>query len=201
VESLRGSVTSFFNDNCPLVFKVSIADVSLIEFVNPESSRSKLKEAEGLLAKGGILLSLDKIAMAFAEMIHDYETRKEDGLYGSAFFFGPEVRIHSILALSRQELSGSPFSGLFDRVAQSIESLQSAIKILAMGIDYRKYSKFRGLTPEVLLGVSGGPPFIAKRFSEENKPSVAQAKFCIEFVVESALTLAEFDYTWAREHG
>jgi hypothetical protein len=39
IESFRVSTTNFFQENTPLVFGVALDDISLIEFVNPDSSR------------------------------------------------------------------------------------------------------------------------------------------------------------------
>ena len=195
VESFRGSVTNFFNDNSPLVFGIAIADVSLVEYVNPESSRNKLKEAETALAEGDTLSALDKIALAFAEMIQDYETRKQDGFYNSPFYFGRDLHFLNSFFMG---LGHDSFSDFVDRVKESIEAMQEAIKILALGLDYRKYSKFRQLTPHLNMVMSGNYS-IVRRFQEENKPSIDDARFCIDFVVESALALAEFDYTVMQE--
>jgi hypothetical protein len=198
VESFRGSTTSFFNDNTPLVFGLPLSSVSLIEFVNPESSRIKLKETESDLLKMDTLSALDKIAIAFEEMIRDYETRKCDRSYNSPFYFGRDLRFLSsfFMGLNHGSLSSSnhKLGDFVDSVKESIEALQRAIKILALGLDYRKYSKFRRLTPNLTMLMSG--EFVAHRkYSENNKPSVDDTRFCIDFVVESALVLAEFDYT------
>jgi len=203
VESFRGSVTNFFNDNTPLVFGLSLADVSLIEYVNPESSRNKLKEAEDDLAKGDTLLALDKIALAFGDMILDYETRKRDDFYSSPFYFGRDLTFFNsfFMGLGHDSLSSTErkLGEFVDRVKESIEAMQEAIKILALGLDYRKYSKFRQLTPHLTM-VMSGDHFIRRKFEEANKPSVDDTRFCIDFVVESALALAEFDYTLTRDN-
>jgi len=190
IESFRGSVTSFFNDNTPMVFGIPIADVSLIEYVNPESSRNKLKEAEDDLKKGDTLTALDKIAVAFEEMVQDYKTRKTR-FYGSPFYFGRRLTFLSSFFLG---LDNDRLGDFVDNVKESIEAMQEAIKILALGLDYRKYSKFRQLTPHITM-VESDRYVINRSLEEENKPSVDDARFCIDFVVESALALAEFDYT------
>jgi hypothetical protein len=196
IEAFRGNVTSFFGDNTPLVFGVRITDISLVEYVNPESSRNKLKEAEVHLESGDTLSALDKISLAFAEMIRDYETRKRDRFFRSPFYFGPDLEFLSsfFIGLRGESRSERGLSEFVDNVKKSIEAMQEAIKILALGLDYRKYSKFRQLTPRVALVLPGGH-VIQRRFGEEDKPPVEEARFCIDFVIESALALAEFDYT------
>lgn len=134
VESFRGSVTSFFNDNSPLIFGVPITDVSLIEYVNPGSSRNKLKEAEDDLTKGDTLSALDKIALAFAEMIRDYETRKRDRFYSSPFYFGRDLRFLSSFSmkLGHGALSSADrkLGDFVDRVKESIEACRRRSRFL-----------------------------------------------------------------------
>lgn len=198
IESFRASTTNFFQDNTPLVFGVALNDISLIEFVNPDSSRQKLKDAQGQIESGDMLAALDNIALAFAEMIADYENRKRNQYHMSPFFFGQSMTFLSSfhMRLGTGSLS-SPERRLgefIDKVKESIEAMQSAIKMLALGIDYRKYSRFKMLTPH-LTQVMSGDWVIHRRFEEEQKPPQEDARFCIDFVIESALALAEFDYT------
>lgn len=193
IESFRASATNFFQDNTPVVFGLNLADVSLIEFVNPESSRKKLKDAQLDSQNGDIPAALDKIALAFAEMVADYEERKRVGYHGSPFYFGRDLTFHSSFFMGID--TGSNNLGDFvDLVKESIEAMQSAIKILALGLDYRKYSKFKQLTP-TLTRVMSGDWIINRGFNSQQSPSQDDVVFCLDFVIESALAFAEFDYT------
>lgn len=198
VESFRASTTSFFHSNTQIVFDVTLDEVSLIEFVSPASSRQKLKDALDNINNDEILVALEKIAIAFMEMLVDYEDRKGARFHRSPFFFGREMTFLSSFfmglkrgSLSRQERKLSDF---IDNVKESIEAMQEAIKMLALGIDYRKYSLFKQLTPNVRRVLSGDW-VVDRMFKENEMPSHEDAKFCIDFVIESALALAEFDYT------
>jgi len=198
IESFRASTTSFFQDNTRLVFSVTLEEVSLIEFVNPESAREKLKEALDQIQCGDTLAALDNTALAFTEMIADYEDRKRYNVYTSPFYFGKSM---TLLSSVHMGFSGGSLSSperklreFIDNVKESIEAMQDAIKMLALGIDYRKYSRFKMLTPH-LTRVMSGEWVIGQRFKEDEKPSQEDARFCVDFVIESALALAEFDYT------
>lgn len=138
IESFRASTTNFFQDNTPLVFGVALDDISLVEFVNPGSSRQKLKDAQGQIESGDTLVALDNIALAFAEMIADYENRKRNQYYMSPFFFGQSMTFLNsfYMGLDTGSLS-SPEHRLgefIDKVKESIEAMQSAIKMLALGV-------------------------------------------------------------------
>jgi hypothetical protein len=189
IEAFRGSTTSFFEDNIFLIFGVTLNEVSLIEFVNPESSREKLKEAQRFIGDNDTLSALDKIAIAFEEMIQDYETRKVDKFHRSPFRIGE--RLH----LNRFELSPGSIGlpSFLKQVEKSIEDMRDVLKILALGIDYRKFSKFKQLSPFVVQ-FANGTWAINGRVMGDKKPSIEETRFCFDFVIESALKLAEFDY-------
>ena len=191
VEAFRGSVTSFFAENTPLVFGVEFDDVSLDDFVSPASARASLKKARTQIESGDILPALQEIALAFTDVVTDYERRKLDSLYRSPFYFGPPYLFPDSRFTAFGEVEVSEFSKY---ACESIMALQQAVKILALGLDYRKYSKFRYLTPSVVPTAEGEYAF-GGRGDESHEPSAEEARFCIDFVIESSLALAEFDYT------
>lgn len=198
IEAFRASATSFFQDNTPLVFGVVFEDVSLVEYVNPEASRLLLTEAQADIATGDIHSALGKIAIAYEEMIRDYEDRKRDRHRRSPFYFGRDLAFHGTVFMGLGHGTSSNerrFAEFVDRVKESIETMQGAIKTIALGIDYRKYSKFKRLTPALVRTMDG--QWHVQRFASEadNLLSAEGARFCIAFVVESALALAEFDYS------
>jgi hypothetical protein len=196
IEAFRATTVSFFQENTPLVFGLDIDEVSLLEFVNPDKSRELLKEAQALVSAGETVEALDKVAVAYAEMLEDYEDRKRKD-YASPFDFGPSLTFHSssFMKLSRRTTEERKFADFVDKVRESLDAMQGAIKTLAFGIDYRKHSRFKALTPHLVRVMSGDWHIQRRRDSEER--SADDVKFCIDFVVESALALSEFDYSWS----
>lgn len=197
IESFRASTTSFFQDNTRRVFGIDLDEVSLIEFVNPESARARLHEAQESIRRGDTLDALDKIAVAFTEIISDYEDRKRDRFEDSPFYFGRDLTFLSSFHMGLRPVD-EKLADFVDRVKESLEAMQDAIKVLALGMDYRKYSKFKRLTPNVTR-IPRGDLDLHRRFDEEHAPSVDDARFCVDFVVESALALSEFDYSVPRD--
>ena len=193
IESFRASATAFFKDSTPLVFGLQWDQVSLVEFVNPDAARNHLKEAEADIQSGDILAALDKIAIAFEEMIDDFESRKRDHLDRSPFYFGREMTFlssHSMTSFGPS--SGHGLGEFVDRVKESLESMQQAIKILALGLDYRRYSRFKLLTPTIWKLAFGS--YSPQRWQKKEKLSADDARFCYDFVVESSLVLGQSDY-------
>ena len=78
-----------------------------------------------------------------------------------------------------------------DKVKESLESMQDAIKIISFGIDYKRFLKFKMLTPYVMRtynGVHVSQMRGGKKWTKEN------CQYCIDFVSDCALKLQEFDF-------
>jgi hypothetical protein len=78
--------------------------------------------------------ALTKIAIAFDQIIDDYESRKKFRYGRSPFFFGDPLEYYNTDG----------------EVKEFIEPMHEAMKILTLGLDYRRYVKFRLLVPELL---------------------------------------------------
>lgn len=142
------------------------------------------------------------MAIAYAEMIRDYEDRKRDRFHESPFYFGADLKFHDafFLGLRRSESAEVRKLGEFvDRAKVSIEAMQGAIKTLALGVDYRKYARFKRLTPQLQRVMSGDLVVQRPASGRAAPPSADDARFCLDFVIESALALAEFDYSMSEE--
>jgi len=194
IEAHRATITNFFQDNVPLVFEKTLDEISLVEFVNPESARQKLKLAQEFIQKEEIKPALENVAAAFEEMIYDYEARKRE-FYRSPYFFGEEMTFLSSFHMDLDEsMTGSGrLSEFVDKVKESIEEIQSAIKILALGIDYRKYAKFKQIVPSVSRVINGHISIWWHRSAEGL--TIEDVNFGIDFVIEASLALSDFDYT------
>jgi len=208
ITGFRECAQSFLESNTPLVFGIAFEAVSLIEFVTPESSRSKLSEALTDVQEGNTAGALVKIAIAFDEMLADYEERKRRGYRASPFYFGDHsdwaflsgysiTRRDPFHDQSRGPIDTEGLSRFVDTVQSSIQVMQEVIKILALGLDYRRYSRFRLFAPRVRRVLSGEAVMDVR--SDAPAPSESDAMFCIDFVIESSLALAEFDYSIAAD--
>ena len=111
--------------------------------------RNHLKEAEELCRNGLYEDATAEIALAFEIMLADYESsRKEPGL-GSPFFFGKDMSFLSSFHLGINKIEQRTLAQFVDTVKESIEAIQHAIKIIAFGLDYKKYTKFKSLLPHI----------------------------------------------------
>jgi hypothetical protein len=190
IEGFRATTTNFLEESTLKVFGIKFCDISLIALVKNEKTRNYLHESENLLKEGKIEDSLDKAALAFSVMIDDYESNKRDRFGRSPFFFGEHLHFLSSFFMHIEGDLGK----FVDRVKESIEALQEAVKLLSLGLDYRKYSRFRLLTPYVLK-TSAGYQIQRIQRGSEGDPVPVDVQFCIDFTIESALALQGFDFS------
>jgi len=200
IDDFRVNATSFFAENTPIVFGIQLHDVSLVELVQYEKARDHLKEAEKSLKEDKREDALDNVACAFEELIRDYESTKIGKFGRSPFFFGRDMTFQSSFFLGfRRPLAGSGFdrdgmAEFVDKVRESLLSLQSAVKILSLGIDYRRHIKFKLLTPHVSLDEHGEWAVNREMRGSKGIPAEEDVQFCIDFVIESAISLQELDF-------
>jgi len=188
IEAFRASAANFFEENSPLVFGLEFGSISLVNLVRSTEARSSLLDATQLIKEGKTEDALDRIAIAFAQIVDDYENRKRDRFGRSPFFFGEPLTFESSFFLGIQ---GDRLARFVDKVKDSIDSIQSAMKILSLGLDYCRYAKFQLLTPYVRR-IPNGPYHLARR-QQDKPPSIDECQFCHDFVVESAIRLQESD--------
>jgi hypothetical protein len=200
LESYRATATDFFDENTPRVFGIPFDSVSLVEMVQCERARTLLREAQATLVNDQRKEALEKTALAFTALLDDYEDSVQDG-FDSPFRFDPQgPRIMSSPRFRDYSLRefGSSVYQMFDGVGRSLSRLSQALRILALGIDYRRYVRFQRLTPRVEPGLRG-PVTVSRHLGEA--PSGAECNGCIDFVVDCAIHLQQLDVDMSQSDG
>lgn len=194
LEAFRATTFNFFEDNVYAIFGVHLSDISLIAFVQPENARLRLQCAERLMVESRFDEASSEVAIAFDEMISDYETRKRDRFHRSPFAFGknmghkPSFELRSI---AQGDLGGCEIARYLDNLHESISAMQKAMRVIAFGIDFRRYSRFQSFTPSLIRTLDG--TYHVHDISEGRR-SNEMLQFCVDFVIESAIQLRDFDY-------
>lgn len=193
IEQLGANTTSFFEENTALLFQVVFSEVSLIDLVLIDDVRDKLREAETVLAVDDHETAMVATAVAFAQLLDHVEDRYYARYRRSPFWFGDSFEFDKSFFRNRA-FRHSEQDRFEDKLVETIEAMQRAMRILSLGLDYSKYTKFRLLTPAVRrmaigqyrshigpgLQKSGGWP-----------PSYESCQFCLNYVVECAVQLQQ----------
>ncbi|MGA2298773.1 MAG: hypothetical protein ABSG15_14595 [FCB group bacterium] len=189
IEMSRVITTDFFEQNVIIQCGIEFKDISLLNLINYENVRIHLEKAQETLNTNQIENSINESALAFTKLLDTYENSKTRNWYGdSPFFFGKDF---TFLRSSSMDIENSDLKEFIDKVKGSLEIIQKAIKIISFGIDYKRFIKFSMLTPEVSIGL--GREYILNTFYKK-KWTKENCQYCIDFVLDCALKLQEFDF-------
>lgn len=195
IEISRVNTTDFFEQNVINQLGVDFKSVSLLTLISYDNVRSHLEEAQIALDKNEIENCIEKSAIAFDDLLFTYEGNKSDYFRNSPFFFGDSMAFQSsfFIGIGRDynDDQGRRLADFIDKVKDSIEGMQKAIKIISFGIDYKRYVKFKLLTP-IITRTMGGRQ-VAEIWGEK-KWTKENCQYCIDFVLDSSLKLQEFDF-------
>ena len=201
LESYRATTTAFFEEYTPHVFGVDFGSISLVDMVQCETARTLLREAQEALGHDEREKALEKTALAFSDLLRDYEVRAGDG-FDSPFRFADRVGPAWVFSPRFQDHNMREFVSLayrfFRDISRALPRLSEALRILALGIDYRRYVRFQRLTPHVGLTLGGN---VLHPWQWEELPSLRECNACIDFVVDCAIHLQQLDLDTSQAEG
>ena len=191
-EAFRATATSFFAETCPMIFGIPFEELSLVEYVSSDDVRERLRKAQVLSVGGDSSAATDEVAVAYEMLIDGYSKERISEFHQNPFSFGPSI---NLLSGSRLRIRDPGLRGLkeyADSVQSTLRRMQEAIRVMALGIDYKKYIRFKSNLPTVTQTMDG--KYHVKRIirsSEWTPPDKQYVDFCIQFVVECAIRLDE----------
>lgn len=185
IVSADHSVTNFFLENTPLVFEMQFESVSMSYFVQCVQAKENLDMATRLIEESKFEESLDKISLAFEQIIDDYELKKVRESGGRSPFSRPQPKSYRMGIKDRIQKE------YFKDIDDSIELLQKKIKIFDLGLDAKHYAKFESLTPWWRKDISGH--YFSHKYKRDKPLTINDCLFCFDFVVESALHIQELE--------
>jgi hypothetical protein len=66
--------------------------------------------------------------------------------------------------------------------------MQLGMRVIALGIDYRQFARFKQLTPNIVYYITGST---RRHTPLDYAPTSADFEFCRQFIVTAALRIAE----------
>lgn len=192
IEISRANVSDFFIQNTPLFFNVTFDEISLISLIKYDTVRQYLELAVGDLNGQNFESAIINSQIAFAELLFCYEDDKFHN-WNSPFY--PFRGIEHTTSHRLKEILGHEFDNYTDQIQKSLLSLRDITKILGYGLDYKKYAKFKILTPHLNAWKEGGGGRKYETMPNEKiNYSKKNAEFCFDFVIDSYLKLQEYDF-------
>ena len=187
IEYFRVSTQNFFEENCPKIFGIEFANISLLDLIQDDEVRKILENAHDFYINSKYKEALTHIGIAFHALLENY--KKSTSIYGkSPFDIGENLDfIMFDWNMENRELG---------KISNTVKAIQKILEPIILNLDYRRYLKFRFLTPIFILN---GDEYYDKYHiiwaTERDKNDIKKenVEYCIKFIIESALKLQEFD--------
>lgn len=194
IEISRANVTDFFEHNTPIFFDVQFNEISLVSLIKYNSVKDYMNRALSDLSLNQYKDSITNSQIAFKELMWCYEmenTLHFESILGKSWNFSSQSSFHLKMGL------GSDFDSFIDNVSESIPLLEERLNIIGLGIDYLRYRKFKLLSPYIEMWADEKGDDRYSVFIDEGRDrricSQKNARFCFDFVIESALKLQRFN--------
>lgn len=190
LEQFRGDVTTFLTDATKLVLGADFLTLDMIDLVTQQVALTRLRDAETHASKGDFTEALAQLSEAFDELLSDYARRKRTASGSTPYTFGPEHGFGNVTARPDSQF-GSELGERVKKLTTAADRMQRAIRVLAVGLDYRRYARFEMLLPQVDYFMDNHRevrPLPGFEAGDE------EYQFCRQFVIETALHLAEMDF-------
>lgn len=183
IEAHRAAVTLFFQDATVLLFSTEFSSISMIEYVWPQESQTLLHEAQSYI-------NSKELSKASTTIIHAFELmlRSHAESFNDAFAFNEDMSFTSAFFIFGLNVPNRKLGDFVDKTSRSLISLQKAVRILAFGLDYKKYSRFASLLP-FLDWSEAGKPIMQISAERESELTAEYLEFCTNFVIECSIKL------------
>ena len=200
IDISRITITNFMEENCPIQFGVNFNEISISNLISYEDIRRLIDKAELLYNEANLYESLKNSKIAFIDLLYIYEESKRNpSSFNSMLNIGEKIDDQYKKLIGSDYNSGAKW---FEEITRTTNKIREILKITALGVDYKKYILFEAVTPVVEIWYKDGKrtyQSLPKELHEKNHQlRGTDCRFCIDFVIDSALKLQEFDYNLNR---
>lgn len=200
VDECRINVGTFLTDNTRIQFDIDFSDISLVNLVSFEKTRGYLKESQEQLKNCNYYQCLLFTRQAFIALLEEFENTKENWFH-SIFNIGQEPRQtykKTVKAIDKKEFDRNIV--WFDDIDKTVKELRNVAKLIAIGVDYKRYALFNAVAPNGWRDIYGE---FHVRESEEYFNRIVKANeelcnMCINFVIDCAVKFQDSDYDTSK---
>lgn len=185
IEDFRANVADFFRENTPKVFGLPFEEISMAALVQTEEVRDRLLEAERLSSVGDIKSALKEVAIAFLALMDHFDA----SLLDQNKFLSSGIGSYRFSRVERE--APKELSRFAKEIEKEIGAIHKQVRLLSLGIDYRRYMRFQWLTPIVYHTMADTYEMAGERDGQSHQDYL----FCYHFVIECALRLQEMQFS------
>lgn len=193
IDISRANVTDFFVQNTPLFFNVSFDEISLISLISYKGVQKYLVEAQNAVLKDDYKGSIENSQIAFKELLIAHK-EENSMMFKSPFKMTQDFTFLNSFSLGIRSGDNRKYGEFVDRVGKTFEEMENTVSIIGFGIDYKRYCKFKLLSPYInVWNKDGKRVYEAYDVNDNRICDKKNALFCFNFVIDSALKLQKFN--------
>ncbi|MCY3681343.1 MAG: hypothetical protein OXH16_08090 [Gemmatimonadetes bacterium] len=179
IRAIAINIHSFLFLSSERFLNINFSDVSIIDAVQNENIKSKLKEAEQDIQRDQYIDAIKKCAVLWHEVLSLFPRIEEERWSGILNIRPPEVDdsdLRNSLEYFTRELE------------EKFSTIHTDLQLLINGVDLRDYRRFKAIIPIVHRTVGGKISIVQIR--DDSFYDQARARFCLKFLIDTSL-LAE----------
>lgn len=194
VEASRVNATDFLVDNCMEIFEVEFNSISLTSLIADDKIRECLLLAEKHIKENAIMESLAESGKAYA-ILNDYfkQDVNKDHLWIKPTFRTLNRRGYTQDSYLEEEIIAFEKNTLkqFEVIDRTVERISSIITTISLGVDYRKFIKFKRITPRIVISINGN--ILISDSNSQSSFSKQDCEFAMNFVLDATLKFEQFE--------
>lgn len=189
IESSRVHARTFLDRYTPYFFKVEFDRISLCDLIKFSETKKWLQKAEIEISAKSFKEASNSVASAFYELLGEYKRTKE--VKWERFSpFSNTAQIRGIGGDRDSLQIERKIDAVITKLNNNFKRIDDALEIVLLGLDYKKYIKFKVLAPHIYKKFGGEFTYMTANESLNE----IDCNFLFDFVLDSALKLQEFDY-------
>jgi hypothetical protein len=190
-------VRRFLEENTQLVFGIAFADIDMAEVIPQQPVADKVRAANAALGSGDLEDAMGLLSEAYEAIFESPGPGRRDrfGRFGDSIQTMSEYDLRAALHPPAGDRTRRPAGSTYQQVATVIAQtanaaaeMQRALRVMALGIDYWQFERFKRLTPSIAYYVNGHQQ---RRVPPDYAPTADEFGFCRDFIVTTALRVAE----------
>lgn len=186
IQEAKSLTLNLFNEFCDKIYSLDYEEINLIYLLNDSKTKDYLLKINENDDDEAIITNL---SLAFEFLLRNHENTKKTSIKKSPYqFLRRKMKSSRNLKLDNKD----PMKNFVDDLNDNLLSLEKNLKILAFGINFNKYAKFRSIVPDVTWYLGSMEPEV--NFKGDETINKNEMNFCLNFIIESALRLQQFDF-------
>lgn len=183
----------FFEDNTKLIFSLDFNEISIIDVISSSVIKQLLKNALAFQNKKDIENCIKEISKAYYELWQtdiDFIRSKKQFSYIDIYSI-PQLQIPHLEDKPEMQILKSYIDSIINAYNRNFQELNDSMKIFALGIEYRKFLKFKTIIPLTSIKDSNKVYHVTK-LNNLDTITEEDLTFAIEFLVDCTLHVEKF---------